>query len=205
MRKLGCCGRLDQDSSGLLVFSQDGRVARRLVGEGNGGGAAVSKYYEVDVRFKSRGSNVGMQYSSTHMEAVAERLRHGLILDGEPLRPAEVNWATAAPEPAYWDRANMLESSTERTNSHRSINRSRSELRTLHMTLRQGKYRQIRRMCDLVGLEVKRLVRVGVGGLYLGDHKGSPGGGLSLNRPGEWRVLDDENLDLLTSRRTPFL
>ena len=56
------------------------------------------------------------------------------------------------------------------------------------MTLRQGKYRQIRRMCELVGLEVVSLRRVGIGGLTLG--------GLGL-LPGQWRVLNASELGLL--------
>lgn len=201
LKKLGCCGRLDQDSSGLLIFSQDGRIARRLVGEANGEGAVVCKYYEVDVLFKNQGGNGGMQHAADHLEAVAERLRHGLVLDGETLRPAEVQWATAVPEPAYWDHTDRIQALGCR-HRHDNFSRNRSEFRTLHMTLRQGKYRQIRRMCELVGLEVKRLVRVGVGGLHLGEHN-SPGG-LGLSRPGEWRVLDDAHLDLLTSRSNPL-
>lgn len=210
MYKLGCCGRLDQDSSGLLVFSQDGRVARRMVGEADGEGGDVRKFYEIDVRFRDRGAAQGV---SRRLEAVAARLRNGLVLDGEALRPAEVEWAAAAPEPAYWDFG--LRSASKRRQppgqqwppsgggSSSRDSSGGSGLRTLHMTLRQGKYRQIRRMCELVGLEVTRLVRVGVGGLRLAAHH-SPAG-LGLRRPGEWRVLDDEQLGLLASNKPPLL
>jgi 23S rRNA pseudouridine2604 synthase len=66
-------GRLDVDSRGLLVLTSDGRVARRLVGENSG----VEKEYLVRVE-KIPG------------EDSLERLRHGLELDGRPLKPARV-------------------------------------------------------------------------------------------------------------------
>jgi 23S rRNA pseudouridine2604 synthase len=210
--KLGCCGRLDQDSSGLLVFSQDGRVARRMVGEADGESGDVRKYYEIDVRFRDRSA---AQDVPRRLEAVAARLRHGLVLDGEVLRPAEVEWAAAVPKTAYWDHWDVHRSSSGQRRqppgqplhssgggSSSDDSRGGSGLRTLHMTLRQGKYRQIRRMCELVGLEVTRLVRVGVGGLSLAAHH-SPAG-LGLRRPGEWRVLDDEQLVLLATNRLPL-
>jgi len=58
------------------------------------------------------------------------------------------------------------------------------------MTLQQGKYRQIRRMCELVGMQVTSLQRVGVGDLTLS------GLGL-LHKPGQWRVLSAAELSLL--------
>ena len=74
-----------------------------------------------------------------------QRLRHGLLLDGEPLQPAQVEWINP---------------------------------QQLRMVLTQGKKRQIRRMCELVGLSVLALKRVRIGQVSLGA--------LPL---GQWRYL----------------
>lgn len=137
--KLGCCGRLDVDSTGLLVFTQDGAVARAVL-EG------TPKQYRVQVRDMER------EEGGRDVIATAQQLRHGLTLDGERLLPAGVWWTS----------------------------RRCDELR---MVLRQGKYRQIRRMCEAVGLEVTGLHRDEIGGLKLEE--------LGL-QPGQWCVLSAE-------------
>lgn len=151
--KLACCGRLDLDSSGLLLFSQDGRVAKNIIGSDS----RVGKHYEVLVKFSDKEGD-----SIVPFESLARRLRHGLWLDGEELLPAEVSWST--------ENARVF---------------------TLQITLHQGKYRQIRRMCELLGLDVLRLVRTGVGKLTLCD--------LHLQKVGEWRVLNEEQINQLTA------
>lgn len=118
-RGLAPAGRLDIDSQGLLVLTQDGRVARALVGEDSD----VEKEYLVRVR-----GDLG--------ESGLERLRHGLALDGVPLRPAQV---------------------------------FRQNADQLRFILKEGRKRQIRRMCALVGLEVVGLKRVRIGRVRLGD------------------------------------
>jgi 23S rRNA pseudouridine2604 synthase len=118
LRNLAPAGRLDIDSTGLLVFTQDGRVARRLIGHDT----EVEKEYLVRVE-------------GTLAPRGLERLHHGLELDGELLKPARVSWQ----------------------NEHQ-----------LRVVLRQGKKRQIRRMCELVGLKVTGLKRVRTGGVPLG-------------------------------------
>jgi len=118
LRGLAPAGRLDIDSTGLLVLTQDGRIARQLVGQGSD----IEKEYLV--RVAGRLSDAGLA-----------RLNHGLSLDGEPLRPAEVSW----------------------------LNEDQ-----LRFVLRQGRKRQIRRMCELVGLEVIGLKRVRIGRVMLG-------------------------------------
>jgi 23S rRNA pseudouridine2604 synthase len=128
LRGLAPAGRLDIDSTGLLVFTQDGRVARRLIGDDS----EVEKEYLVRVE--------GML-----PEAGLARLRHGLTLDGVVLRPAKVSWQ----------------------NEHQ-----------LRVVLREGRKRQIRRMCELVGLTVTGLKRVRSGGVPLGP--------LPI---GQWRYL----------------
>jgi len=118
LRGLAPAGRLDIDSTGLLVFTQDGRVARHLIG----GDSTVEKEYLV--RVEGALSAAGMKL-----------LQHGLELDGVRLKPARVSWQ----------------------NEHQ-----------LRFVLREGRKRQIRRMCELVGLTVTGLKRVRSGGVPLG-------------------------------------
>lgn len=134
MRGLAVAGRLDIDSQGLLLFTQDGRVAKQIIGEHSG----LEKEYLV---------RVNGDLSVEQMQL----LRHGLQLDGKPLKPAHVEW----------------------------VNREQ-----LRFVLIEGKKRQIRRMCDLVGLKVLGLKRVRIGRIRLG------------NLPeGKWRFLQpDESI-----------
>jgi 23S rRNA pseudouridine2604 synthase len=118
LRGLAPAGRLDIDSTGLLVFTQDGRVAKQLIGQDS----SVSKEYLV--RVEGDLTTEGMQ-----------RLRHGLMLDGVRLKPAQVTW------------------------------QNEDQLR---FVLREGRKRQIRRMCELVGLNVTGLKRVRSGNVPLG-------------------------------------
>jgi 23S rRNA pseudouridine2604 synthase len=129
LKGLAPAGRLDIDSTGLLVLTQDGRIARQLIGQDR----VMEKEYLVRVQGKlsSRG---------------LELLNHGLSLDGAALKPAAVTW------------------------------QNRDQLRFI---LQEGKKRQIRRMCELVGLEVTGLKRVRIGRIRLGE--------LPL---GHWRYLD---------------
>ena len=119
LRGLAPAGRLDIDSTGLLVLTQDGRIAKQLIGENS----KVEKEYLVRVTGKLSREGLAL-------------LNHGLSLDGEALRPAEVSWQNSD---------------------------------QLRFVLRQGKKRQIRRMCELVGLAVTGLKRVRIGKVMLGD------------------------------------
>ncbi len=127
---LAPAGRLDIDSTGLLVLTQDGRVARRLIGEDSD----VEKEYLVRVEGRLGAEGVA-------------RLRHGLALDGRPLRPAQVDWQNEA---------------------------------QLRFVLREGRKRQIRRMCEAVGLQVVGLKRVRIGNVRL-----------AAMPVGKWRYLGD--------------
>ncbi len=118
LRGLAPAGRLDIDSTGLLVLTQDGRIAKRLIG----GDGAVEKEYLVRVE------------GDIAPDGLA-RLRHGLTLDGVVLRPGKVSWQNEA---------------------------------QLRFVLREGRKRQIRRMCELVGLRVTGLKRVRIGSVALG-------------------------------------
>jgi len=135
LKGLAVAGRLDIDSQGLLLFTQDGRIAKRIIGE-NG---KVEKEYIV---------RVGGSLPDDKLQLLC----HGLSLDGKPLRPAKVEW----------------------------LNRDQ-----LRFVLTEGKKRQIRRMCEAVGLRVLGLKRVRIGNVRLG------------NLPeGKWRFLEpDEQID----------
>jgi 23S rRNA pseudouridine2604 synthase len=137
LKGLAPAGRLDIDSTGLLVLTQDGRVARQLIGEDS----SVEKEYLVRVSFGAVAANVQAAFPPQQLA----RLRHGLSLDGQALKPAKVDWQN--PE-------------------------------QLRFVLTEGKKRQIRRMCELVGLKVVGLKRVRIGRVTLGQ--------LPL---GQWRYL----------------
>ncbi len=128
LKGLAPAGRLDIDSTGLLVLTQDGRVARQLIGDDS----AVEKEYLVRITGELGERGLAL-------------LNHGLELDGKPLRQAKVEWANDD---------------------------------QLRFVLKEGKKRQIRRMCELVGLRVTGLKRVRIGRVRLGD--------LPL---GQWRYL----------------
>jgi 23S rRNA pseudouridine2604 synthase len=115
---LAPAGRLDIDSVGLLVLTQDGVIAKQLIGETT----SIEKEYLVRVRGQL-------------IENGLKLLNYGLSLDGEKLRPAIVTI------------------------------QNEDQLRFL---LRQGKKRQIRRMCELVGLHVVGLKRIRMGKVSLG-------------------------------------
>ena len=127
LRGLAPAGRLDIDSTGLLVLTQDGRVARRIIGEDS----PVDKEYLVRVAFGPVTQNVQAAFPSQRLAL----LRYGLSLDGQPLKPAQVHWQN--PE-------------------------------QLRFVLTEGKKRQIRRMCELVGLRVVGLKRIRIGQVRLG-------------------------------------
>ena len=128
LRGLAPAGRLDIDSTGLLVLTQDGRIAKQLVGQDS----SIEKEYLVRVEGNLSDRDLKL-------------LNHGLSLDAKPLKPAKVSW----------------------------LNEDQ-----LRFVLREGKKRQIRRMCELVGLTITGLKRVRIGSVTLGK--------LPI---GEWRYL----------------
>jgi 23S rRNA pseudouridine2604 synthase len=136
LRSLAPAGRLDIDSVGLLVLTQDGRVAKQLIGDES----LVEKEYLVRVAY---GDAEHPQHALP--ESALELLREGLELDGEALKSAKVSW------------------------------QNEDQLR---FVLREGKKRQIRRMCEAVGLQVLGLKRVRIGSVALGHLPA-----------GQWRYL----------------
>lgn len=129
--KLAPVGRLDKDSRGLLLLSEDGVVAKAVIGPASD----LEKEYLVRV-------------TGALSEAKLAKLRHGLELDGRALKPAKVT--QLAPQ-------------------------------KLKFVLKEGRNRQIRRMCELVDLRVVDLFRIRVGPLRLGDLP-----------EGRWRALSAE-------------
>lgn len=137
LRSLVAAGRLDIDSVGLLVLTQDGRIAKHLIGEDS----SVEKEYLVRVQYSKPGRLP---------DAQLKRLNHGLMLDGKALIPAIVRWQND-------DQLSFI--------------------------LREGKKRQIRRMCEAVGLKVLGLKRVRIGNIMLGDLP-----------TGQWRYLGADEM-----------
>jgi 23S rRNA pseudouridine2604 synthase len=131
LRNLAVAGRLDIDSTGLLVFTQDGRIAKQLIGENSG----MQKEYLVRVEGQLAPNGLAL-------------LNFGLSLDGKPLKHAEVKWQNKD---------------------------------QLQFILYEGKKRQIRRMCELVGLAVTGLKRVRIGNVRLGELP-----------TGQWRYLRND-------------
>ena len=128
---LAPAGRLDIDSQGLLILTQDGRIAKKLIGENS----QVEKEYLVRIR-------------GTVDDATIKKLCYGLELDGKKLKRAKV----------------------------RRLNEDQ-----LQFILTEGKKRQIRRMCEAVGLHAIGLKRVRIGELRLGKLA-----------EGEWRYVKPE-------------
>ncbi len=126
---LAPAGRLDIDSQGLLIFTQNGQMAKKLIGENSD----IEKEYLVRVEGELSEEDLAL-------------LNHGLELDGVTLRPALVEW----------------------------LNNDQ-----LRFVLKEGRKRQIRRMCELVGLHVVGLKRVRIGNIRLGRLP-----------EGQWRFLE---------------
>lgn len=149
--RLAPVGRLDMDSRGLLLLTEDGVLTKAVIGPESD----IEKEYIVTVEGVITDLAVG-------------KLRHGLTLDNRQLKPAKV---------------------------------TREGGQVLRFKLREGRKRQIRRMCKLVGLTVVDLYRIRIGGVEIGDLP-----------EGKWRALTDEERNNLidppkpapqTSRKPP--
>jgi 23S rRNA pseudouridine2605 synthase len=127
-------GRLDFDSEGLLLMTNDGDLAAAL----------THPRHQVERVYKVRVAGVPDQRA-------IERLSRGIVLDGRRTAPAEVRLV-------HGDRDTSAKSAV------------------LLMTLREGRNRQVRRMCESVGHPVEQLTRIRIGpitdaGLKLGQSR----------------------------------
>ncbi len=132
-------GRLDMDSEGLLLFTNDGDFANKLMHPSH----EVNKVYRVSV----------IGYS----DAALQKLKQPVVLDGYQIRKPQVSLVKVE-----LNRAELL------------------------VTIHEGRNRQVRRMCQLAGMEVRRLIRISEGPLQLGD--------LPL---GKWRRLTANEVESL--------
>ena len=117
-------GRLDRDSEGMLLMTNDGEFANHVMHPKK----HVNKVYRVTVRPNIKDEQVA-------------KLESGVVIDGRKTAPAQV----------------------------RVVSRDKDNERCiLEIVIREGRNRQIRKMCDAVGLEVARLKRIAIGGVKLG-------------------------------------
>lgn len=139
-------GRLDKDSEGMLLFTNDGEFANLITHPKKD----IYKVYRVTIR-----------PSITEEQIVT--FETGMMLDGRKTAPAEVR---------------VVKKEEGRT--------------VLEIVLREGRNRQIRRMCEMLGLEVARLKRVAIGQVKLG-----------MLKQGDWRDLTADEVKKLTADPNP--
>ena len=133
-------GRLDMDSEGLLLMTNDGELANRLMHPSH----EVHKTYETTV-------------SGGDIKRAIDILKEPIDLDGYTVR--------------------AVSAGVKETGDGKSV---------LSITIREGRNRQVRKMCAAAGLQVHRLVRVREGGLELGS--------LPV---GKWRYLSENEISML--------
>ncbi len=133
-------GRLDRDSEGLLIMTNDGELANIITHPRS----HVNKTYRV---------TVGGAVDDDQIKKLCE----GVVIDGKKTLPCDVF---------------VIERREDRT--------------VLNFIIQEGRNRQIRKMCDVVGLEVLRLKRIEIAGVKLGGLKS-----------GSWRDLNERELTRL--------
>lgn len=149
-------GRLDYDSEGLLLLTNDGELAARLTHPRH----EVERTYEASV-------------AGTPDHEAIDKLRRGIPLDGKRTMPADVK-LLSRPAPAPHRRVPYEKHSDKRANG------------VLLITIREGRNRQVRRMCEAVGHPVRKLRRVRIGPIT--DRR---------LRVGAWRDLTYQEINLL--------
>ena len=133
-------GRLDLNSQGLILMTNDGELTNKLTHPRH----EIPKIYEVDVVGKVTTEQLTVLNSS-------------MTVDGYVLLPVKTEFIT-----------------------------KNEKFTTLRMTLFEGRNRQIRKMCEQVGLKVAKLTRVAIGNITLGDLQG-----------GKWRYLTNDEIKML--------
>lgn len=142
--RLYAVGRLDQDSEGLLLLTNDGELALRL----SHPRYEHLKTYLVEVEGRPNPRKI-------------RRWQHGVMLEDGPTLPARVMLLNQAPVPGL-----PADKGGPRSDGESPAARPSSWLK---MTLREGRKRQIRRMVALLGHPALRVIRVGLGPLQLGE------------------------------------
>ncbi len=165
--RLYAVGRLDHDSEGLLLLTNDGEMALHLMHPRYG----HVKTYLVEVAGVPNPRKV-------------RRWQHGVMLDDGPTLPAEVEVLRDPPR-AFVERAGRADGASRRgaTPTGRTT--------WLRFRLREGRKRQLRRMVALLGHPAQRVIRIGLGPLSLGDLR--PGEWRDLT-PGEVEALQEAAL-----------
>jgi len=143
-------GRLDRDSEGLLLFTNDGELIYRL----------THPRYEIEKEYL-------VTVNGIPGEADLDGMRGGVDIDGQVTLPARVKLLEVRP----------------------GVGPEGTDVSLLSVTLKEGRKRQVRRMCEAVGLEVRRLMRVREGIVELGDLKL---GGHRVLKPREIKALKKE-------------
>lgn len=119
LKKLYPVGRLDKDSKGLILFTNDGVFSRKIIGEES---ECEKEYY--------------VKLEGNILDGALKKLEFGISLDGKKLKPAIVK---------------------------------RVSKNSFNIILKEGRNRQIRRMCEKVGFEVILLKRLRISNIYLND------------------------------------
>lgn len=158
-------GRLDRDSEGILILTDDGNLALRLTHPRY----KVSKTYRVTVRGYVE-------------ESKLDQLRNGVELEDGMTLPAIVSVQ------AMKDKSGTRIDEYKETRDGFDDNTPEIAKTSLHITISEGRNRQIRRMCEAVGLEVVLLKRVAIGDLSIGHLA-----------PGEYRPLSEKEKERLFS------
>lgn len=135
-------GRLDMDTSGLILLTNDGKVTNKITHPRN---EVVKKYIAI--------------VEGTPNKLELTKFRKGLMIDGKKTAPAKIKIAK------NYETESILE-----------------------IEIREGRNRQIRRMCEAINHPIKKLKRVSIGEIEIG--------GLQF---GEWRYLDDVEMEYILS------
>lgn len=127
-------GRLDKDSRGLIILTNDGNLANIL----------THPRYEHNKEYSVIGSITAPTDDRHQIITNIKKLEKGIILDGKSTLPTKIDYINVLPQKNHV---------------------------TFQITVREGRNRQIRRMCDMIGIKVINLQRIRIGKLTIGDLK----------------------------------
>ncbi len=139
LKKLYPVGRLDKDSKGLILFTNDGIFSKKIIGENS---ECEKEYY--------------VELNDNILDGALKKLEFGISLDGKKLKPAIVK---------------------------------RVSENSFNIILKEGRNRQIRRMCENVGFEVILLKRIRIAKIYLNELK-----------EGDFEYLTKEEIDSILNK-----